>query len=279
MANEVEVYEAGELERQELTVDQLVARQAKIKEAMGKAMEQGVHYGTIPGTRKPSLWKAGAETLLSLFMLDPEYDSQTSFDEEGHFHVKSKVTLFHIPSGNRVSSGEGYCSTAEKRYAFKKKNEPRPKSEFPELYNTIVKMAGKRALVAAVLNFSAASDVFTQDLEDMPRETRAAQAPVPLTAETKADVEKWLTLLSWSPAWKPEAMLAQASRAFGRAIQKVEDLHEHEATQIVNAASEWSDAHPAPVDQTDFQPVEGYRQPDVNEVRDEMEKGVPENNG
>lgn len=35
-------------------------------------------------------------------------------------------------------------------------------------YNTVLKMANKRSLVAAVLNATAASDIFTQDIEDMP---------------------------------------------------------------------------------------------------------------
>ncbi|HYE91110.1 MAG TPA: hypothetical protein VEA38_08830 [Terriglobales bacterium] len=34
-------------------------------------------------------------------------------------------------------------------------------------YNTVLKMANKRSLVAAVLNVTAASDIFTQDLEDL----------------------------------------------------------------------------------------------------------------
>jgi hypothetical protein len=37
-----------------------------------------------------------------------------------------------------------------------------------DLDNTIIKMACKRALVAATLNATAASDIFTQDVEDMP---------------------------------------------------------------------------------------------------------------
>jgi len=40
-----------------------------------------------------------------------------------------------------------------------------------DLDNTIIKMACKRALVAAVLNGTAASDIFTQDLEDMDPDT------------------------------------------------------------------------------------------------------------
>jgi hypothetical protein len=38
--------------------------------------------------------------------------------------------------------------------------------ELPDSWNTVLKMADKRALVAAVLNATAASDVFTQDMED-----------------------------------------------------------------------------------------------------------------
>ena len=38
--------------------------------------------------------------------------------------------------------------------------------DLPDLYNTVLKMADKRALVAAVLNATAASDIFTQDMEE-----------------------------------------------------------------------------------------------------------------
>lgn len=41
-----------------------------------------------------------------------------------------------------------------------------PNPDLPDLWNTVIKMAGKRSLIAAVLNGTAASDVFTQDVED-----------------------------------------------------------------------------------------------------------------
>lgn len=40
--------------------------------------------------------------------------------------------------------------------------------DIADQYNTVLKMANKRSLVAAVLNTTAASDIFTQDIEDMP---------------------------------------------------------------------------------------------------------------
>ena len=48
-------------------------------------------------------------------------------------------------------------------------------------YNTVLKMAKKRALVDAVLTATAASDIFTQDLEDITANI-AANTPVPAPA-------------------------------------------------------------------------------------------------
>lgn len=55
-----------------------------------------------------------------------------------------------------------------------------PNEDLADQYNTVLKMANKRSLVAAVLNTTAASDIFTQDIEDMPhvvvREEERSQA-------------------------------------------------------------------------------------------------------
>jgi hypothetical protein len=153
--------------RHELTVTELLAQAEKIKQAMTRAMEEGVHFGTIPGTPKPTLLKAGAEKLCLLFRMDPEYESHETIDGE-HLTVKSKCTLWHVPSGQRLGSGEGLATTREKKYAWRKGQEGARRAN-PDLYdtwNTVLKMSNKRALVAAVLNVTAASDLLTQDLED-----------------------------------------------------------------------------------------------------------------
>lgn len=43
-----------------------------------------------------------------------------------------------------------------------------PNPDLADVYNTVLKMAVKRAHVAAILFVTCASDVFTQDVEDMP---------------------------------------------------------------------------------------------------------------
>ena len=51
-------------------------------------------------------------------------------------------------------------------------------------YNTVLKMAKKRALVDAVLTATAASDIFTQDLEDITANLALATPPPALEAPT-----------------------------------------------------------------------------------------------
>jgi len=64
MANPVPLKKAPEPSvRLELAAEDLVARTQKILEIKAKAMRENVHYGVIPGCRKPSLWKPGAEIL------------------------------------------------------------------------------------------------------------------------------------------------------------------------------------------------------------------------
>lgn len=69
-------------------------------------------------------------------------------------------------------SNEGGCG---ERFAFKsdaareldgQETGRADNPDLPDTWNTVLKMADKRALVAAVLNGTAASDVFTQDVED-----------------------------------------------------------------------------------------------------------------
>lgn len=219
----------------EMTIEELVARTRKVQEAMAAVMKDGEHYGVIPGTgSKPVLLKPGAEKLLNLFMLDPEYSVVRDGEDGAHLTIMSTCTLYHIGTGARLGSGMGSCSTRESKYAYRNAKRVCPKcgadainkSKFPprgkreeapgwycyakvggcgvefsaedpsivgqvlgrvdnpdkaDQYNTVLKMANKRSLVAAVLNVTAASDIFTQDLEDMPAVHTSAESNTVLT--------------------------------------------------------------------------------------------------
>lgn len=59
-----------------------------------------------------------------------------------------------------------------------------------DLHNTILKMACKRALIAAVLNATAASDFFTQDLEDLTEKAAEYIPPDNLKEKLEASIKE-----------------------------------------------------------------------------------------
>lgn len=95
--------------------------------------------------------------------------------------------------GKKGGCGTKWPDGTEQAQAFESTDTGRvPNEDLPDTFNTVLKMADKRALVAAVLNGTAASDVFTQDVEDMPRDSAPAEkqaehrveGPAPLKAPT-----------------------------------------------------------------------------------------------
>jgi hypothetical protein len=161
------------------SVSDIRKRTNAVQEIMRGVMKEGTHFGTIPGTPKPSLWKAGAEVLCMTFRLAPMLDSRVVADDLdserpytatkrdgsvvqgttfGFFEVEAICTI-HSFNGEVLSRCSARCNNREAKY--------RSLSLF-EIRNTILKMAEKRAFVSAVLMTTAASDIFTQDLEDLP---------------------------------------------------------------------------------------------------------------
>jgi len=169
-----------------------------IQEVMKAVMKNGVHYGVIPGCPKPSLFKAGAEKIAATFRIAVKSEVEDlSTDDEKHYRV---TCTGHAQNGIVLGSAVGECSSNEEKFrwrspvcdeefeetdmdrkrekwvkgfkgapAFKKKQ---IRTEPSDLANTILQLADKRAYVAVVRKITAASDVFTQDIEDLPEEVR-----------------------------------------------------------------------------------------------------------
>lgn len=168
-----------------------------IQEVMKAVMKEGTHYGTIPGCPKPSLFKPGAEKIASTFRIAVTSDVEDlSTSDEKRFRVTCTA---YASNGSRLGSSVGICSSREEKYQWRKpvcdgefeeteidrKREKwistkdgkgmkvkRVRTEPSDLENTILQMADKRAYVAVVRKVTAASDVFTQDVEDLPEEMR-----------------------------------------------------------------------------------------------------------
>lgn len=174
-----------------------------VHDLMAKAMKKGEDYGTVPGCGdKPTLLQPGAQKLGMLFRLNPDYVIQQTNLDRGHREYSVTCRLTNM-RGDFVGSGVGSCCTMETKYRYRNENTHRqvpgeywkdrdqallggptfmPRKgkdgwviyqqvEHPnpaDYYNTALKMAKKRAYVDAILTRTGASQVFTQDIEDLP---------------------------------------------------------------------------------------------------------------
>lgn len=156
----------------------------QIQHLMKEVLQQGEHYGTVPGCgKKPTLLQPGAEKIAYMFHFVPTYEVNRIDLGNGHREYEVKCTLTNRDTGEVVGGGMGTCSTLESKYRYRWQGygNGRQRTENPDLadtWNTVMKMAKKRAFVDAVKSTTAASDIFTQDIEDMPEafSQRPAQA-------------------------------------------------------------------------------------------------------
>lgn len=177
-----------------MTIANVVQQAKVIQEVMQAVMKENVHYGTIPGTDKPTLYKAGAEKLCLVFHIADEYRVEDLSTGPDAIRYRVTCTGRHQQTGVDMGSGIGEAQTGEEKYRWRKavcKEEfdatppnlrrtkyargkggsfytiDQVRTEPADLANTVLKMAAKRAKMAMVLNVLAASDAFGQDLEDL----------------------------------------------------------------------------------------------------------------
>src|SRR3990167_1271451 len=113
-------------ESRALTAADMRAQVNLVQEVMKAVMQgpskdnpTGVHYGTIPGTPKPTLYKAGAEVLASTFRIAVSYQTEDlSTDDAIRYRVTAIGT--HQTSGIIMGSGMGECSSSESKYKWRK---------------------------------------------------------------------------------------------------------------------------------------------------------------
>lgn len=161
-------------------------------------MVEGMDYGKIPGCEKPTLFKPGAEKLGVTFRLNgnPTIEDLGTPDE-ARFRVKTE--FIHIPTGQSIGFGVGEASSDEEKYKWRKAvsaaewdatpedrrrfkyyrdGEPgkQVRTNVADIRNTVLKMADKRSYISGTLKSTAASSIFTQDLEDLNEDLRSVVA-------------------------------------------------------------------------------------------------------
>lgn len=176
-----------------LSAELVKERVQLIQRVMRGVMKEGVHYGTIPGCKQPSLYKPGSEVLLVTFGIGTRLKVEDLSTDES-IRYRLTVSGIHNASGAVIGEGIGECSSDEEKYRWRKatnsefehapahrrrikygwNNTERKEYEIKQIEteaadvaNTVLKMAKKRAQVDMTLTALAASDVFAQDLEDL----------------------------------------------------------------------------------------------------------------
>lgn len=209
-----------------LTATDMRAQVNLVQEVMQAVMKKDTHYGVIPGTKKPSLYKPGAEVLAATFRIAVSYRvDDLSAGDEVRYRVAAVGT--HQTSGIVLGEGMGECSSGEEKYKWRRaicqeefditpenrkrikfskyqgkvEKTPQVRAESADQANTILKMACKRAQVAMTLNVTAASDIFTQDIEDLPEELRAQDDAAPAPARPAPETYTEANLNKNMPAW------------------------------------------------------------------------------
>jgi hypothetical protein len=175
------------------SMQNVMARVQLIHTVMEKVMIKDTHYGIVPGTNKPTLLKPGAEVLATTFQLAPTVTTDIQRSEDA-IRVTAHVSLHSVQSGLFLGEGVGECSTGEEKFKWRASVSDEEFNATPEnlkriaykkgkggssytvkqirqnpddMANTVLKMAKKRAFVDAILTVTGASDIFTQDVEDM----------------------------------------------------------------------------------------------------------------
>lgn len=173
----------------------------QIQYLMQDVLQKGTHYDTIKGCGdRPVLLQPGAEKIALMFRFVPKYD--ITKEDLGDNHREYDVTCNLLnEEGSIVGVGMGLCSTMEKKYRYRKDWQTKATVEnedIADLWNTVLKMAKKRAFVDAVRSTTAASDIFTQDIEEAPMQPQPTHEQTDLS-EIRALYKEWCKATGVSP--------------------------------------------------------------------------------
>lgn len=154
-------------------------------------LKRDVDFGVIPKTKRPSLFKSGAEKICFAYGLMQRYHIETKIEQtepEPYFMytVRCDLVKLNMQNGQEYvfTSGYGSANTKEKRNGF---------NGAYDAANSTLKMAVKRALVSAAIAVCGGSDLFTMDIEDESfmtqnytemKQTASDDAPI-TTAQTR----------------------------------------------------------------------------------------------
>jgi hypothetical protein len=174
-------------------------------------LERDADFGKIPGTKTPTLYKAGAEKIVWNYGITTKYELEQAIEdyEKGFFFYRFRCELWK--GDMLITMGYGSSNSKEKKNGSA--------SGF-DVANTCLKIAKKRALVDGAILLGQLSSIFTQDIEN-DNYTESASALFgnkdpnkPITAE---QVKYFYTIATRNGISKQEAKEFLASHSISSA--------------------------------------------------------------
>ena len=159
MSEMLTLYEAGQTLARAKKEDYIVTAPFTGRQT---TLKRNTDFGVIPGTKQPSLFKAGAQKIANAFGLLQRFVVESAIEDPTTpvFFYRVRCDLIKIAQDGTeyiFTSGHGSANTMERRNG---------RNSAWDSANATLKMAEKRSLTAAVLSVSGLSDLFSQDLEN-----------------------------------------------------------------------------------------------------------------
>ena len=243
---------------------------ARVQAAKASVMKKGLHYGVIPGTNKDTLLKPGAELINLMFGVSVDPDPVALREDEGvddvglpYYRCTARMVLTTRRTKTFLGASYGYASSLEEKYKwrrasgkkefdatpegrkrvkFRRKNngeeweELQVRTEVEDIKNTVLQIAMKRAEVSGTKRAHALSDMFGQDLEDLPAEIRESIIDGEVVADDdRKPVQAGQRKSEQAPASNSAAPTAGAAKSEPasdkKQIGKIRDLDEKQGTK------------------------------------------------
>lgn len=198
-------------------------------------IERDIDFGVIPGTKRPSLFKSGAEKIVGAYQLMPRYSIESKieqYDQKNAFFMYvvkcSLVKGFMDAEGHyaetEYASAYGSANTGEKRNGF---------NDACNSANSTLKMAMKRSLVSCALSISSLSSMFTCDIEDETVTKKATEFinESPEAAITKAQINRIFSYAGQYGLTREECKQKLASMGYA----KTSDIKQKDYNAIIEA--------------------------------------------
>lgn len=118
-----------------LSIEQALQRFNAVVEFVRTVMREGVDYGVIPGTDKPTLLKPGAEKLCTLFGLTSRFEIIRAVEDWTGEHHNGAPFFFYLYRCQLcrgdiiISEGDGSCNSWEQKYRYREAQRKCPQCE------------------------------------------------------------------------------------------------------------------------------------------------------